>query len=207
MQEGLVLDGVDREAIRSLYEGQRLGFRQVAERLGVPPWRVYRLMREYKIPRRRGSEQNYATYQDKPQFMPRQELTIEQEQLRVAGVMLYRAEGVQSGGTVDFANCDPQLIAVFAAFLREICGVAEQRLRVLLYAYADQDVEDLKMFWSKLTGIPTTQFIKPYVRALTPNTSRRKMLHGLVHIRYNDKRLLQLILDWSTQFSKVWAGT
>ena len=130
-------DVIDIEALRVLYEEERLGVREVAVRLKASPWRIYRLMREHGIPRRRGAEQNYATYKDKPQFAVKQALSDAETQLRIAGVLLYLAEGVKSGGTVDFANSDPRLIRVFIAFLREVCGVAEARLRILLYAYAD----------------------------------------------------------------------
>ena len=184
------------EEIRRLYLDERLGFGEVAARMGVRRWRVYRLMRLHGIPRRRGSEQNYATYKHKPQFSPKQRLTEEEERLRVAGTMLYLAEGAKQRGVVDFTNSDPRLIAVFLAFLRRICGISEVRLRAALYAYPDQDIQHLHRFWSEHTGIPLSQFNKPYVRPLTPNVSRRKMSVGLLHIRYSDRRLLELILRW-----------
>jgi len=55
--------------------------------------------------------------------------------------MLCWAEGAKTGKTVDLANSDPGIVALFLAFLRGICGIAESRLRVLLYAHADQDIE------------------------------------------------------------------
>lgn len=187
--------------IRTLYEGEQLGVREVAARLGVSFWRVYQVMQNYGIPRRRGSEQNYATYKTKPQFRIKSPLTPAEEQLRVAGTMLYWAEGTKTGHVVDFTNSDPQLIVLFMTFLRGVCRVAESRLRVLLYMYADQDMGRLKSFWSELTGIPLQQFIKPYVRELTPNVSHRKMAWGLVHIRYADTRLLQLLKNWGQEFA------
>ncbi len=113
--------------------------------------------------------------------------------------MLYMAEGTKRGGVVDFTNSDSRLIAVFLAFLRRICGISESRLRAHLYAYADQDLEQLHRFWSEHTGIPRGQFIKPYVRSLTPNVSHRKMALGLLHVRYSDTRLLELIHQWSEE--------
>jgi len=203
----IVAETIDPETIRTLYEVERLGFREVALRLGVTPWQVYRVMRQHGIVRRHGTEQNYATYKTKPQFVLNINLSPTEEQLRIAGTMLYLAEGAKTGKTVDSANSDPELIKIFVAYLRRICGVAESRLRVLLYAYADQDVEQLKAFWSRVTHIPPGQFIKPYVRPLTPNRTGRKMVFGLVHIRYNDSRLLRQILAWGKELPRVWAGT
>ena len=200
-------NGHEIERVRNLYLNERLGVREVAERMGVSFWRVYQLMRQHEILRRRGSEQNYVTYKHKPQFALRQALTREDEQLRIAGVMLYLGEGGKTNGLVDFTNCDPNLIKVFVTFLRRICGISKSRVRAHLYAYADQDIGQLQAYWSEATKIPLHQFIKPYVRQLTPNLSRRKMPFGLLHIRYSDKRLLQLILRWGQEFTKFWAGT
>ncbi len=198
--------GVDLEVLRTLYERERLGVREVAIQLGVSPWRVYGLMRRHGIPRRRGSEQNYATYKAKPQFALKQALSDTEVRLRIAGSLLYLAEGVKSGGTVDFVNSDPRLVRVFLAFLREVCGVAEPRLRVLLYAYADQDLVQLKRFWADVTKISEEQFVRPYVRPLRSGGNGRKMAHGLIHVRYNDTRLLKIILQWGSEVCESWAG-
>ena len=195
-------DPTEIEEVKRLYWSERLGFREVTMRMGTKPWHVYGLMRRNGITRRRGSEQNYATYKHKPQFLPKQLLTDEDERLRVAGTMLYLAEGAKRGKTVDFTNSDPRLIGLFLAFLRRICGISEARLRAHLYAYADQDIQQLHAFWSDDTKIPLSQFIKPYVRPLTPNLSQRKMSHGLLHVRYSDSRLLQLIQDWGEEICK-----
>lgn len=196
------------EEVKWLYQEERLGFREVAERMGTRPWRVYRLMRQHSIPRRRGTEQNYATYKYKPQFSPKQALTTAEERLRVAGTMLYLAEGSKRHRVVDFTNSDPRLILLFLAFLRRICGIAESRLRAHLYAYADQDIEELHRFWSAQTKISRQQFIKPYVHPLTTNKSHRKMSQGLLHIRYSDSRLLELIQRWGSELcASLGAGT
>ena len=192
--------------ISSLYHEQQFSVREVAARMGISFWRVYQLMRRHHMARRRGSEQNYATYKTKPQFHVKASLTPEEERLRVAGAMLYWAEGRKAGHFIDFSNSDPRLIALFLTFLRRICGVAESRLRIHVYAYADQDVGRLKRFWSQTTGVALEQFTKPYVRRLTPNVTRRKMSWGLVNVRYSDKRLLCLILQWGEEFAQSWAG-
>ena len=131
-----IVDAGELEEIKRLYQGERLSVREVAARLGVGLWHVYGRMCQHGIPRRRGSEQNYTTYKIKPQFILKQELTPAEEQLRIAGAMLYWAEGSKGRTTVDLANCDPDLIALFLAFLRTICGVAEERLHTHLYSYA-----------------------------------------------------------------------
>lgn len=203
-----VVDPAELQELKRLYLDERLSFYEVATRMGIRPWRVYRLMRQHGIPRRRGTDQNYATSDRwKPQFAIRESLAPEDEELRAVGAVLYRAEGAKTGHVVDFTNSDPLLIAVFLAFLRRVCGVAESRLRAFVYCYADQDADTLTHHWSVVTGIPPKQFTRPFVRGLTPNVSRRKMPWGLVHVRYADKRLLDLILKWSEDYINARAGT
>ena len=111
--------------------------------------------------------------------------------------MLYWAEGAKSfknkSYTIDFANSDPLMIKVFIKFLRQIYQVDESRLRCLIYCYPSHNIHQLHTYWSNIVKLPLSQFIKPYVRQDGGNT-RDKMKHGLVHIRYSDKRLFQLIL-------------
>ena len=127
--------------------------------------------------------------------------------MKIAGVMLYWAEGVKPNPanrtwTVDFANSNPRMIKLFPKFLREICGIDEKRLRVLLYCYANQDIEKLKRFWQKITEIPLNQFTKPYVRKNFLPGKKRKMKYGLLHIRYYDKKLLLQIEKWVEEYLK-----
>jgi len=117
--------------------------------------------------------------------------------------MLYWAEGTLKGNTVDFVNSNPLMVKIFLNFLRHICGVDESRLRVYLYAYSNQNIDELRRYWKNVTAIKISQFTKPYVRIGNPNFSRHKLPHGLVHIRYNDKRLLALITSWIDEFYRV----
>jgi hypothetical protein len=119
--------------------------------------------------------------------------------------MLYWAEGARSGNTVDFANSDSQMIKIFLRFLREICGIAENRLRIYLYAFSDQNIIVLKKYWSKITQVPESKFIKPYIRKVNSRLKDRRMPYGLIHIRYNDKRLLECIKGWLNEYISLLA--
>ena len=109
------------------------------------------------------------------------------------GAALYWAEGSKSlngFSSVDFCNSDSRMIRLFLEFLRKICGVDEERLRVHLYCYADQDIAEIKKYWANLTKIPLSQFVKPYIRKDFSIEKKREMKYGLAHIRYSDKKLL-----------------
>ena len=189
--------------IKNLYQGKQFSVDQTAKKLGVSFWSLYNFMDKNNISRRLPSEINYVINKNKPQFKIRDELDEKGQGLKIAGIMLYWAEGTLRGKTVDFVNSNPDMVKIFLKFLREICGINERRLRLYLYTYSQLDLKDTMNYWRKVTGIPINQFTKPYVREGNPNLSKRKLPYGLVHIRYNDKRLLETINSWIEGYRKV----
>lgn len=183
--------------IRKLYYKDGLSAREVGEKVGSSVWQVMHFMKKHRLPRRSPSETIRLQFLRKPlSFNIKKSLNSKEEKLRIAGIMLYWAEGNKQENTVDLANSDPKMIKIFLNSLREICQVDEKRLRAFVYCYANQNTEKLESFWSKITKIPRSQFQKTYVRKDYSPTKKGKMKHGLVHIRYNDQRLVTQIKNW-----------
>lgn len=194
------------DRVKTLYWDKKYTIEETANKLGVSFWKLYDFMNKYEISRRNSSEANYLSNRLKPQFKVKSNLFVEEEKLKIAGVMLYWAEGTLIGNTVDFVNSNPQMIKTFLKFLREICGVSEERLRIYLYGYSSHNLKELKAYWHNITEVPLCQFTKPYIRKDNPKLSNRKLPHGLIHVRYNDKRLLGIIKSWIDEYI-IWAGT
>jgi len=199
-------DKLDPNKVKSLYWDNELNLTEIAKKLSVSYWSLYNFMNKNNIPRRSTFGSNYVANKIKPQFKIRDILTIYDEKLKIAGIMLYWSEGTLLHNTVDFSNSNPEMVKIFLKFLREICGISEERLRVYLYAYSYQDIDKIKQYWHKIIRIPLKQFTKPYIRKNNLNLSNRKLPYGLVHIRYNDKRLLEVIKNWIDEYVN-WAGT
>ncbi|MDD2751911.1 MAG: hypothetical protein PHN59_02120 [Candidatus Omnitrophica bacterium] len=204
-------DSLNLREIKSLYWDKNYTIEEIAKRFNVSFWEMYHIMNKLCISRRGRSETGFLISSSKPQFIIKDNLTIAEEKLKIAGIMLYWAEGTLKGNTVDFVNSNPQMIKIFLKFLRDICGVKEERLRVYLYVYSAFNVAKLKKYWNMVTGIPIRQFTKPYIRQVSSNLSNRKLPYGLVHIRYNDKKLLQVLENWIKEYSSntltIRAGT
>jgi len=201
---------IDKIQIERLYWDKKLTIQEIAAKTDIPFWSLYNLMNKYGIKRRDRSEAIYNYNKTKPQFEIKPNLFEGEEKLKIAGVMLYWAEGTLKGNTVDFANSNPYMAQIFLKFLRDICGISEERLRIYLYAYDNQSVTKLRKYWSNILNIPINQFTKPYIRKGNPNLNKRELPYGLVHIRYNDKKLLKLIGSWIEEYknsSLNWAGT
>jgi len=191
--------------VKRLYYQNGLGMREISEALNVSIDAVVYFMRRNGLKRRSFSEINKIRFENKkPSFKIRKDNSLRFKELMAIGAMLYWGEGYKSdkGSGVDFTNSDPEIISVFLKFLRSIYKLNENKLRILLYCYADQNIKELINFWSKLTKIPIKQFTKPYIRKDFRKDGIRKMKYGLIHIRYSDKKLLISIKDLISFYKK-----
>lgn len=182
---------------------------QIATYFDVSVGAVYYSLKKRGVPRRTSRESNALGFESKPlSYDIPTVLTPEQEWLRFAAVMLYWAEGYKAGKqlTVDFTNSDPDMALLFRRFLSEVCHVNENRIRCFIYCFDNQSISELTHFWSNKLNIPISQFGKPYIKQAY--TSRRgvRMIHGLVHIRYCDKKLLRQLLNWIDEYKLKCVG-
>ncbi len=199
----------DIKFIGKLYYKNKLSVPLIAKKFGVSNGSVYYLMRKHGLLRRDLFEQNVISFERKaPSFKLNNDLTLKERELKLIGTMLYWAEGFQSekADIVDFANSKPAMIIIFLNFLRKVCGVDESRLRAYLYCYSNQEVNQLVEFWSRVTNISRNQFTKPYIRHDFNINKIGKMKYGLLHIRYNDKKLLRVIKLWIEEYIEKLCG-
>lgn len=182
-----------------LYTKQKLSETQIAKKYSVSTNQIRRILDAHNVPRRSISEAvryHHITKFNKRPFKLRQTLTQGERALRTAGTMLYWGEGAKRNGAVALTNSDPLMIMLFLRFLRDICGVNETRLRITLHYYTDLDPEILIPFWSRVTGVPRSQFHKPFLHSNTRGTYGTKSAYGTVCVQYSDSALLKVILGW-----------
>lgn len=201
------MEVLSKALVKRLYYNQKLSTVEIGRRLGISPWRVLRFMRRIGLQPRTIKQANINLFEKKkPSYSIKKNLSVKEQKLKIAGTMLYWAEGGKSlgrYGLVDLANSDAEMIRIFLQFLRKICRIEERKLRVQLYCYSNQDIEKIKKYWYKVTSIPKDQFIKPYIRQDFRIDKQNKMQYGLIHLRYGDKKLLLQIEDWIKEYCKV----
>lgn len=183
------------DQIRDLYINKKLSIRQVGEKLNMNMWAVRSRMRRANIPRRTASEADAITFSRKPlSYNKKNKLSLKEKFLHQAALMLYWAEGSKrSKHSVDLANCDKRMLVLFLKVLRDIYRINEQRLRIYLYCYSNQNTKRLIKYWSTILNISESQFTKPYIRKdFDPNKVDR-MPFGMIHLRYADTKLLMQI--------------
>lgn len=200
--------GITKLSVQDLYLKNKYAVPQIASLFNVSRDRIYNFMKLNNIPRRNNKEVSDLAYKYKPKFVLKEELTEDEEKLKVAATMLYWAEGAKDSDGIVFTNSDPRMIKVFLNFLRIICGVSESRLRVHLYLYSGQNIQKIRNYWQKITNISFLQFNKPYIREVFSIKNEHKLPYGLIQIRYNDKKLLNIIKMWLDCYLKEhnWAG-
>jgi hypothetical protein len=77
------------------------------------------------------------------------------------------------------------MIFFYCCWLRRFFRIDESRLRVRLYLHEGLDLAATIAFWSALTGIPASQFGKPYRAVPDPSIRSTKHVHGCVSIGYS----------------------
>lgn len=131
------------------------------------------------------------------EFMAWGQMTLGQmtdREFLVAGAALYAGEGTKRDGSVRFANTDPRMIRLFCSWLRTYFDIDESRLRVRLYLHEGLDLEQANQVWSRVTGIPVSQFGKPYRAVADPSIRRAKHVHGCVCIVYSCSRTHRAVM-------------
>ena len=80
------------------------------------------------------------------------------------------------------------MVRFFCAWLRRFFEIDESRLRVRVYLHEGLDLDAAERFWSEATGIPRSQFGKPYRAAADPSIRKTKHQHGCVYVNYSCSR-------------------
>lgn len=111
--------------------------------------------------------------------------TLSDEAFLVAGAALYAGEGAKGGASAIFANADPAMIRLHCAWLRRFFAIDESRLRVRVYLHEGLDLDGAEAHWSRVTGVPRTQFRAPYRAKADPTIRRNKHEFGCAYVLYS----------------------
>ena len=196
------------ENIKKLYYDKQLSIKKIANECNISVNALTYFMRKHNLKRRTPSENSKINFDKKELSFKEGVVNDRNKELVAFGIALYWAEGykTEKSSGIDFANSDPSLVKIFLSFLRTLYMPNEKRFRVYLYCHSHEVAAKNIAFWSRITGIPKKQFLKPYIQQKI-RKSGRIMKHGLIHVRYNDKKLLfrvrEFIDQYQTRFSNI----
>lgn len=190
---------------------------KIAERLGIARSTIFCWVRNVKLPfylqerlernSVRGRERGIQIIKARHKLRRR---ALEQESERIAkpvldampsssadfwklcAALLFWCEGSKCdlSKCISFANSDPNLMRLFLHALRSGFKIEEKRLRVQPHLHEYHDEAQQRQFWSRVTGVPLSQFNKTYQK---PHTKKRirEGYPGCISLRYYDSRVAQ----------------
>ena len=121
---------------------------------------------------------------------------ITRRDLRIAGLFLYLGEG-QKGNrwAVGISNSDPEVIRFAVRWLTNILAVPKDKIRLYIHLYKDMDYAKEFNFWSRVSGIPLSQFRKPYIKkSLLSDIDYHTHGHGTCNILFGSGLIKQTIM-------------
>ncbi len=91
---------------------------------------------------------------------------LTEREFLIAGIALYWGEGGKKNRRIEFCNSDPRMIKFFIRWLQNCFSVKIEVLRgyIGINGIHLKRENVVKQYWSKLTGIPLSQFRKTYFK-------------------------------------------
>lgn len=114
----------------------------------------------------------------------------------LAGFYLYWGEGTKTAEyTISFTNSDPAMVRCFLEWMSLLDGSCD-KYKIKLHLYRDQDEDQLKIFWSRVTGIPLEHFYKTYIKNSFSyrKTYKGMFSHGTCVVVYHDRDTYEYIM-------------
>jgi hypothetical protein len=134
--------------------------------------------------------------------------SLSQRDLFLIGVALYWAEGAKEkeyrpGSIFEFSNMDPKMIQVFLIWLKKACKIDENMLIFNIFLHQTHKVrlEEIRKYWSKITGFPVEKFTSVYWKRNKVKTNRKntgEKYYGVLKIKVRrSSGLVRRITGWS----------
>jgi hypothetical protein len=121
---------------------------------------------------------------------------LSSRELFLSGLFLYWAEGTKTREAgIELTNTNPSMLKFVMAWLT-LLGVPMSKMKVHLHLYADMNIKKQMKFWSKILGLPLSQFRKPYIKntSLLSLTYKNGFGQGTCSILVGDVKLSNRVL-------------
>jgi transposase-like protein len=96
--------------------------------------------------------------------------------LYVAGCMLFWAEGGKHRNTLRFTNSDPEMIRLFATFLRTCFDLEPEAMRLMCNLFADHvgAQREIERFWLDVADLPETCLCKSTINVYSKYSQKKR---------------------------------
>lgn len=146
-----------------------------------------------------------------------QEIThIGNKELFYIGLGLYLGEGhkriIMKNGVgrtyhpVSLSNSDPVIVKLFIKFLRKICLVPAEKIKLSMHIYSLATEQKAKLFWRQHTGLSDDNFRQSYFgvsRSSKHKKPHNHLPHGTLKITVHDTMLYHRIMGWLSSLQNL----
>jgi hypothetical protein len=117
----------------------------------------------------------------------------------VAGCMLHWSEGDKCRNGVRMSNSDPELLELFANFLRVHFNVQDTEISIYCNLFADHSERqhEIEQFWLETLRLPQSSLRKSVINNYSKHSQKKrhnKLPHGTCKVVVNSTRIQQTIL-------------
>jgi hypothetical protein len=189
--------------------------------VGLTTRQKQRLTKKKWVAIRKGWEKWRNTRKEKTEIVSKEaiqeinKIKITDEKLFLMGVMLYWAEGTKEkeyniGQGVTFNNSDYKMIQLFLKWLKKCLKLSDDRIVFDIYIHENNKnrLDEVKSFWSKVTGFSIDKFGKIYFKKHRINTQRKNVndsYHGLLRVKVTKSTYLnRRIAGWIEGICNKW---
>lgn len=123
---------------------------------------------------------------------------LSRKELFFLGTAFYWGEGSKTKrGTVDFTNADPRGVQIMMRYFKEVCNVPDHKFHGHVTLHPHLDAGEAERYWSKISGIPRTQFYKTSMQHNKASKNKKDSLPlGTFAINVHDTTLYLRVMGW-----------
>jgi len=191
----MIMKKLHKNKLHEMYFDNKMTLKEIGKIYRVSHSAIAKRMDKFGLKRRDRSEATYAFYNKSEHFCIGKSGS---QLLKNIGLMLYWCEGTncerknKNDGTLAFTNTNPDMLKIWIKFLRDICGLDLEKIRVRIYLHKNQDGARLKKYWSKHLRIPLDNFENI---SYTDKISTKPGYKGTVKIKVHNIKLFAIIKD------------
>ena len=120
--------------------------------------------------------------------------------LELSLALLYLGEGMKKSGVTAMGNSDPLILKFFVAMLRRLYEVPIHDMKCEIHLRADQDPKKIKRYWSRMLGIPASNFGKPSIDMRTAGRATYPHYKGVCIVRCSRVAIQRKLVYIATTF-------
>ena len=191
--------------IERLYYDEKRSMQDIADTLDKSLNFIRYHMEKNKLKRRDWSEATYVKVNRTEPFKIKKNLTTREKQLRALALGIFWNEGTSKNPiSIRVSNSDPELLKVFVYFLRKLCGVPREKIKISIIAPDILKIKDAEDFWCRELDLAPSQLGKTSVVKSNGNGIHKKRApYGTAIVCVHNTKLRKKLQSWVNHIAHV----